>query len=573
MRSIWIIKREVLVLIASLCLFFSSAFAEGSRDFYPSGAQGNRAFLGTATDNVHLAATSFPFMTEGTHYAYVRAGESITAAASSQNVLAGRIRFTAPNGTVYLSTTDNIGRIYQHSANQPVTGLAAMTTNRASELAGARIGYKPFERVATAAQEGVWKIDFIASASVGFTGLPSLAANANWTQAETQLIAAWDVSVFANTTTTTPINGRVYVNVFNLLIDGTNFTNGGFYGVHYVLTKDGYSYKVSENGNNGVGFTFLVNNKGYTTGTNGSGAATYKSFNVVTDLSIKDPRTPDNADGITHKIFYGKPNSQLPVTANTQGGSTWFVPSVTILPLASNISFLGVEGSPTNLSSKGAYISFDSNIAGTYKIVIPGNGNFIDRILTGPAVQGANTIFWDGKAGVSTANPIDPGNNLNSGNTNFDIKIQLFGGEVHFPFIDMESNPNGLIIEQLTVDGNYNIIPGSDIVYWDFNKFNIRPDAAIELDKIVTILEDYPELSIELGSHTDSRANDAYNLWLSNQRAKAAVEYLIEKGIAKSRLTWKGYGETQLLNRCANDVNCPSEDHQINRRTEFKVIR
>lgn len=110
-------------------------------------------------------------------------------------------------------------------------------------------------------------------------------------------------------------------------------------------------------------------------------------------------------------------------------------------------------------------------------------------------------------------------------------------------------------------------------IYYDFNKFNIRPDAAIELDKIVTILEDYPELSIELGSHTDSRANDAYNLWLSNQRAKAAVEYLIEKGIAKSRLTWKGYGETQLLNRCANDVNCPAEDHQINRRTEFKVIR
>ncbi|WP_240186690.1 OmpA family protein [Pedobacter namyangjuensis] len=110
-------------------------------------------------------------------------------------------------------------------------------------------------------------------------------------------------------------------------------------------------------------------------------------------------------------------------------------------------------------------------------------------------------------------------------------------------------------------------------IYYDFNKFNIRPDAAIELDKIVTILEDYPELNIELGSHTDSRANDAYNLWLSNQRAKAAVEYLIEKGIAKNRLTWKGYGETQLLNRCANDVNCPAEDHQVNRRTEFKVIR
>lgn len=110
-------------------------------------------------------------------------------------------------------------------------------------------------------------------------------------------------------------------------------------------------------------------------------------------------------------------------------------------------------------------------------------------------------------------------------------------------------------------------------IYYDFNKFNIRPDAAIELDKIVTILEDYPELNIELGSHTDSRANDAYNLWLSNQRAKAAVLYLVQKGIDKNRLTWKGYGETMLLNRCSNGVNCPPPDHQTNRRTEFKVIR
>ena len=466
MRSIWIIKREVLVLIACVCIFFSSAFAEGSKDFYPSGVQGNRAFLGSATNNGALTASSFPFITEGTHFAYVRAGESITAASSVQNISAGRIRFTAPDGTIYLSTTDNIGRIYQHAVNQPVAGLAAMATNRASELAGARIGYKPFERVATAAQEGVWKIDFIAAASPAYGGLPSLAADANWSQGTNQLIAAWDVSVFANTTTTTPISGRVYVNVFNLLIDD-NFTNGGFYGTHYVLTKDGYSYKVSENGSNGVGFTFLVNNKGFTNGTNGSGTATYKSFNTVTGLSIKDPRTADNADAITHKIFYTKPNSQLPATANIQGGSTWFVPATTILPTASNITFMGVEGSPTSLSSKGAYISFDSNITGTYKIIIPGNGNFVDRILTGPASQGANTIFWDGKAGVSAANPVDPGNNLSSGNTNFDIKIQLFGGEVHFPFIDMESNPNGLIIEQLTVDGNYNIIPGSDVVYWD----------------------------------------------------------------------------------------------------------
>lgn len=109
-------------------------------------------------------------------------------------------------------------------------------------------------------------------------------------------------------------------------------------------------------------------------------------------------------------------------------------------------------------------------------------------------------------------------------------------------------------------------------LYYDYDKANIRPDAAVILDDLVQILKENPTMVIELSSHTDSRGNDAYNLNLSQRRANSAVEYLISKGIAKERVVAKGYGETQLVNDCGNGVKCTEEQHQANRRTEVKVL-
>jgi outer membrane protein OmpA-like peptidoglycan-associated protein len=109
-------------------------------------------------------------------------------------------------------------------------------------------------------------------------------------------------------------------------------------------------------------------------------------------------------------------------------------------------------------------------------------------------------------------------------------------------------------------------------ILYDFDKSNIRTDAAVILDNVVAIMKQNPSLKIELSSHTDSRGNDAYNMKLSQQRAEAAVNYLVVNGIAKSRLVAKGYGETKLTNNCGNGVNCSDEQHQANRRTEIKVL-
>ena len=109
-------------------------------------------------------------------------------------------------------------------------------------------------------------------------------------------------------------------------------------------------------------------------------------------------------------------------------------------------------------------------------------------------------------------------------------------------------------------------------IYYDLDKSDIRPDAAVGLDKLVIIMNDNPGIHIELSSHTDSRADDHYNDVLSQHRADAAVKYIVAHAVSSDRIIAKGYGEHQLINKCANGVECTEEEHQQNRRTEFKVL-
>ncbi|MFB2121504.1 OmpA family protein [Parapedobacter sp. 2B3] len=109
-------------------------------------------------------------------------------------------------------------------------------------------------------------------------------------------------------------------------------------------------------------------------------------------------------------------------------------------------------------------------------------------------------------------------------------------------------------------------------IYYDFDKHNIRPDAAAILDELVRTLRDNPTLKIELSSHTDSRGSNAYNEALSQRRAQSAVDYLVSRGIARDRMVAKGYGENRLVNRCADGVPCSRQEHQANRRTEVTVL-
>lgn len=109
-------------------------------------------------------------------------------------------------------------------------------------------------------------------------------------------------------------------------------------------------------------------------------------------------------------------------------------------------------------------------------------------------------------------------------------------------------------------------------ILYDSNKAFIREDAKPDLNKVVQFMKDNPDAKVELSAHTDSQGRSSYNLSLSERRARSAADYILKQGIAPSRVISKGYGETRLLNQCADGVKCSNTEHQVNRRTEFKVI-
>ncbi len=110
-----------------------------------------------------------------------------------------------------------------------------------------------------------------------------------------------------------------------------------------------------------------------------------------------------------------------------------------------------------------------------------------------------------------------------------------------------------------------------DNIFYDFDKSTLRPESKRELDQLVRALAMLPGLDIQLRSHTDSRGTESYNKDLSQRRAQSVVDYLIDNGIAASRFTAKGFGESQLVNECSDGVECSEEKHQNNRRTEFEI--
>jgi outer membrane protein OmpA-like peptidoglycan-associated protein/tetratricopeptide (TPR) repeat protein len=112
---------------------------------------------------------------------------------------------------------------------------------------------------------------------------------------------------------------------------------------------------------------------------------------------------------------------------------------------------------------------------------------------------------------------------------------------------------------------------GIKMIYFDLDKYNIRAEAALDLEKILDVLTQNPTMKLDIRSHTDSRASFKYNEVLSENRAKSTIDWLVKNGVDSTRLTGKGYGETQLVNKCSDDVKCTEEEHQLNRRSEFII--
>jgi outer membrane protein OmpA-like peptidoglycan-associated protein len=133
---------------------------------------------------------------------------------------------------------------------------------------------------------------------------------------------------------------------------------------------------------------------------------------------------------------------------------------------------------------------------------------------------------------------------------------------------DQNNKPNADVLMFTTGD-----VVQVENIYFDYGKCNLRPDAKAELDKLVKILRQYPKMRIELSAHTDSRSDAQLNQKISDGRAKASADYLFKRGISRARVQYKGYGETKLVNKCADGVECTEQEHALNRRTEIKILQ
>jgi len=146
------------------------------------------------------------------------------------------------------------------------------------------------------------------------------------------------------------------------------------------------------------------------------------------------------------------------------------------------------------------------------------------------------------------------------------ISIPKTSGETDLPFA-LEKT-----VKTVTVGSDLAKTFNIEIIYFDLDKSNIREDAAIDLAKIIDVMKQYPNMKVDVRSHTDSRASTAYNDKLSERRAKATIAFMVSHGIDAARLTGKGYGEHQLVNKCADGIECSEAEHQKNRRSEFIIV-
>lgn len=144
------------------------------------------------------------------------------------------------------------------------------------------------------------------------------------------------------------------------------------------------------------------------------------------------------------------------------------------------------------------------------------------------------------------------------------------------PPVVVEDKPEGMpeiLPEEIVKVRPSTYVVNIEPIYFELNSSFLNKEAKKELDKVVDLMNKYPEMIIESGSHTDSRGIVGYNVWLSTRRASSTVNYIIENGIDPSRITGKGYGETQLINGCSDGVECTEAQHAMNRRTEFVIIK
>ncbi|RXR21425.1 OmpA family protein [Flavobacterium stagni] len=216
------------------------------------------------------------------------------------------------------------------------------------------------------------------------------------------------------------------------------------------------------------------------------------------------------------------------------------------------------------------------------------NGIVTD-VADGKPLAGVTVVLQDQNFKVLKEMKTDAEGKFDFGAQDCETKFYLKTTLPEYNTVDtpvMTANETGKTFVPITMERTTKPVqPGDDlakafgikIIYFDLDKSYIRPDAAVELAKILDVMKQYPNMEIDVRSHTDCRQTAKYNASLSDRRAKSTIAWLIKNGVEAKRLTGKGYGESQLVNDCAceptNKSECTEEQHQANRRSEFIITK
>ncbi|MGB3297643.1 MAG: DUF11 domain-containing protein [Phormidesmis sp.] len=435
-----------------------SALAEGSNDLVSSG--GDRPYLEFRTD------TNGGILRRTIIKVYVNQGETIDLGSSAVGLGNGTINYRRPNNT------------------NGTCGTSGVIANRSQEAAGPGDGtggtFIPCKVTVGAGQTGIWEIDFVSPDAKKVTGgdsnPPPISGIANWTQANNSgLVSAWDVTVRSSGGSKIP--GRVYANyyAFNMGDNSRELSS-----LLYVLTKEGYQYSIDLNGLDPFGFIFFSNRNGFFNKTTGN--SIFRSLQFINsnpgDLppgyAFQNPNDPDAGIYVTQKTFINLPDPNMPASANSPTGITWLYSFPVAPPTPTGFTFTGIEGTPGQAGTTplGGTLKFNSTSNNAYSISIDINqdgifgndgaspGQLSDRTFVGRSVVGPNSVFWDGKDGKGATVP--------ASTIAYNVRLNQYAGEAHFPLIDAEQHNSGFKIKRLNAPvGPTSAAENPNNIYYD----------------------------------------------------------------------------------------------------------
>ncbi|BAP57350.1 hypothetical protein THII_3053 [Thioploca ingrica] len=449
--------------LINLSGWVSIANAEGSRELVKFG--GHRPYL-EFIDQETTGIKRQPSIK-----VFVKAGEQVNVGSSVPNSANNNadIVYRWPPGNPPLLADGQVG-----NGSFDVGSTCGLIDTVTKESAGPLSnpgGYTPCTFIAQTT--GIYEIEFHAPEFKGKTLYPVVKKVTEpfpTDKQQHQTVAAWDVTVFKtpNDPSTEQI-GRAYATFLPMDMGANDLSLNSRI---FLLNKTGYLYRANLNGIDPFLFIFFTNSKGFKNKADATGKSIYNSveFGQLTNgkVFLHDPNDPDEQTDITHKIFFNPPATDLPLDIEVplpSGNTTWLRSTLPALPKIKDFKFIGDEGSigqTGTLPLKGSF-SFSVDMNGDYMITIDANNNGVfgdgnDRVLMGDAKAGQDNIIpWDGLDGL--------GNPLPAQTLTYNSLLTLIVGAMHFPFLDPENNPAGLIVERINCNQLPCTVENSTVFY------------------------------------------------------------------------------------------------------------